>query len=839
MKKKIIPIIILMFFLFSTIIQSNCVIAAFFKDQIDKDDKIKFSNTMNTKDNKLIGTITLKDDFANYKLSYQVVMINKNQYNTLNNKKEEINSYIRSYNEIVKERKEKLKKLKEKLETIRNNSKISNTEKNKATKDYNNKVLELKEFANSEKEKIQTMKSEYYKSIPNYTTSWTSATNKTDNVNIATNNYSGEIYYVLWAKAENGTDTYYDCKLYSNTVENNNKDNNKNGNSNIKFSDIMNLKDNKLTGSITLTEDLTNYKLSYQVVMINKNKYTSLNNKKEEINSYIRNYNEIVKERKEKLKKLREELETIRNNSNISNTEKNKATKDYNNKVLELKEFANSEKEKIQTMKSEYYKSIPNYTTSWTSATNKTDNVNIATNNYSGEIYYVLWAKADNGTNTYYNCKLYSNIIENNSKEKEDNNKDNNKENNNNKDTNNKSKNEDNNKESKNTDTDNKNTNTNSDSDSNNKKDSLVMNVELKKSGASLAVIELKGNALKQNSIYYYFIGNSSNELDTKNIDKSKLKGFKITESTNKYILNDEIIGDSVERNKDIYFSIFEEKDNKLNSLIVNKKLTKYKENKFADAFSGTLIRGNHNLINTTFTHNSKNKRKMEVKIGKITNKNILQKIKNGEQSGFEELMAYSKSASTIYDNVMICDENKSIQYDTTKESELIKLTNLENGAYYFLYVKTDDENGKYASNEAITLAQAKSNTDKDSFMTLYGTDDFKWEELDSNNSNKTTNTQDKTATNTQDKTTNNTQNKTTNTQDKTATTNTQDKATTNTQNKTTTNTHDKIMTNAQNKTTAKTVLPHTGKSVLTIGVIIGFFAGAGAFVFYKKMRKL
>ena len=896
MKKKYIIIIILMFFLFSTIVRPNCVRAVFFKDQMDKDNKIKFSSTMNSKDNKLIGTITLTEDIANYKLSYQIVMMNKNQYNAINNKKTEINNYIRSYNEIVNNRKEKLKKLKEKLETIRNNKNISNTEKNKATKDYNNKALELKKFANSEKEKMQKMKLEYYNSIPNFTTSWISTTNKTNNVNISTDNYNGQIYYALWAKADNGTDTYYDCKLYTNIIENKNvKEKNKIGNSNINFSNNMDLKDNKLIGTISLTGDLSKYKLSYQVVMINKNQFITINNKKIEINDYIRNYNEIVKNRKEKLKKLREELETIRNNSNVSNTEKNKATKEYNNKVLEFKEFANSEKEKMQKMKSEYYKSIPNYTTSWTSTTSKNDNVNITINKSSGEIYYVLWAKADNETDTYYDCRLYSNIIENNNKEnankestnkensskentnkestnkentnkentnKENSNKENtnkentnkensNKENTNKENTNKENKNkentnkENNNKENSNKENTNKestnkensskenankekNNNNDINNNINNIKDSSNMNVELKKSGNSLAVIELKGNALKQNSVYYYYIGNSLTELDINNIDKSKLKSFKFTEATYNYILNDEKIRDSVERNKNIYFSILEEKDNKLNPLIINKKLTKYLENRFADAFSGTLISDNHNLITTTFTHNNKNQRKMKVRIGKITNKDILQKIKSGEQSGFEELMTYSKSASTVYDNVMVCNGSKSIQYDTMKESELIKPDNIENGAYYFLYVKTDDENGKYSSNEAITIAKANSTTDKNWVMQLYGTDDFKWEEFDSNNSNKTSDKIiDKKITNTTDTSDNSDKNLEKNIIDKT------------TINKSTTKANVNDTINSKDITTVKASLPYTGKSALIFGAIIGIFAGVGAIISYKKMQKI
>lgn len=58
--------------------------------------------------------------------------------------------------------------------------------------------------------------------------------------------------------------------------------------------------------------------------------------------------------------------------------------------------------------------------------------------------------------------------------------------------------------------------------------------------------------------------------------------------------------------------------------------------------------------------------------------------------------------------------------------SEVINLQGLENEKYYYLYVKTDDENGKYISNEAVTLAQA-SVSSSGWGMFFYGSNDFKW----------------------------------------------------------------------------------------------------------------
>ena len=43
------------------------------------------------------------------------------------------------------------------------------------------------------------------------------------------------------------------------------------------------------------------------------------------------------------------------------------------------------------------------------------------------------------------------------------------------------------------------------------------------------------------------------------------------------------------------------------------------------------------------------------------------------------------------------------------------------------MYVKTDDENGKYFPNEAVTLALSSNNSNNEWYMFFYGQDDFEW----------------------------------------------------------------------------------------------------------------
>ena len=123
------------------------------------------------------------------------------------------------------------------------------------------------------------------------------------------------------------------------------------------------------------------------------------------------------------------------------------------------------------------------------------------------------------------------------------------------------------------------------------------------------------------------------------------------------------------------------------------------------------------------------------MKIGKITDTDILQKIKNEDASGFADLLTYAKSEKAIYDEIVNVNKNdsSSIEYikDSTTENEIIDLKNLEDSAYYFLYIQADDEDGKYITQEAVTLAQASVNS-KDSWgLFFYGSSDFEWADFE------------------------------------------------------------------------------------------------------------
>ena len=138
---------------------------------------------------------------------------------------------------------------------------------------------------------------------------------------------------------------------------------------------------------------------------------------------------------------------------------------------------------------------------------------------------------------------------------------------------------------------------------------------------------------------------------------------------------------------------------------------------------------GNYTYINFNFPSSTEN-RKFTLKIGKITNTTILNKIKNNDYSGITELLTYAKNNNSIYSKELT---TTSTAYFRSDEALFDGNKLLENKAYYYIYVQFDDENGKYYPIEGITLGQAWLSTSSSSWdLWAYTSSDFKWDNLNS-----------------------------------------------------------------------------------------------------------
>lgn len=83
-----------------------------------------------------------------------------------------------------------------------------------------------------------------------------------------------------------------------------------------------------------------------------------------------------------------------------------------------------------------------------------------------------------------------------------------------------------------------------------------------------------------------------------------------------------------VELNQDLYASVVEKSGLTYNVVTYGNKLERFSEAKYSDAFHSSLMTYKLDQIVTTFTHDSKNNRKIQIKVGKITDQSILTKIK-------------------------------------------------------------------------------------------------------------------------------------------------------------------------------------------------------------------
>lgn len=88
--------------------------------------------------------------------------------------------------------------------------------------------------------------------------------------------------------------------------------------------------------------------------------------------------------------------------------------------------------------------------------------------------------------------------------------------------------------------------------------------------------------------------------------------------------------------------------------------------------------------------------RNIKLKIGTVTDNSILLAIKNNESNALSRLLAYAKSANSIYTGTVPLGDSDTITANM----------NIVDDAYYYVYMVLDDENGKYYPVEDISLYQ-------------------------------------------------------------------------------------------------------------------------------------
>ena len=463
------------------------------------------------------------------------------------------------------------------------------------------------------------------------------------------------------------------------------------------------IKDKVGTGTVTLSSSASGYTISYQKVDITKETLNSIDAKYKAANDYIEKANVEVKKKEENVKELQEEYQKLQQASEKDEAAIQEALKKSTDAYQEYQTYYNEVKTEYEKLLTEYLGAIPSYTDSWKETTNSTNNVQLDFKDYTGTAHFILWVKISNGTDTYYDFMGYSSEIKEES-------------------------------------------GGSGQASSGDWTDFSKAQFSLKKDGISKAIIEISGVTPKKDSSYYLFITSNSNKPNVTSDVSDERITLSYDETSKTFKTTDlEKVAEYVEKNQDLYVSVVEHSNLNDNVVIYGKKLNRYEESKYSDAFHATFMTYSADQIVTNFTHASKNNRKVQIKVGKITDQSILQKIKNQDSSGFASLLSYAKSNSGIYNQTLNADSDDSfaIEYNAgsgeNTGNKVIDLKGLENEGYYYLYVKTDDENGTFMSNEAVTLARANVYDNGEWFLFFYGSSDFKWADFGGISSDDTT----------------------------------------------------------------------------------------------------
>lgn len=513
-------------------------------------------------------------------------------------------------------------------------------------------------------------------------------------------------------------------------------------------------------GKITVKSSVTNYTLYYQNVEISNATYDEINtikeNGKAELSTIKKQMNSL-KEEYNNLKTIKDEKYTTYQNAisnnlteeqiNVAKTEYETANTNYTNKVKEYNTKVDEYNAKVSQINNQVKDKLPMYNNSnWTKTTDGSFKVDLT--QFSGKKSFSIWAKLVTGTNTYYDQEIYSM--------------------NGTKPTEVSVTSVSLNKSTLDikvgetatltatinpTNATNKNVTWKSDNTQIATVDTAGKVTAIKEGTAKITVKTKDGNytatcivtvskndgivwtdpsnikftvtedfylkvtGLKEDGKYYGFISNGkiaptvpdTGWIENENLPVTNKPGFSIS----KYL----------EKSGDIYVWIYETQI--VNNVRQNKCIIEaQKIERPALKKIGTRMKC-YFLNEETSTHlfeaySYENARKINVKIGKVTDKSILRAIKNGETDCLQKLLDYAKNADSIYTGTVPLGRSESI---TNK-------LNLVNDEYYYVYMVLDDENGKYFPVEDVSLYQALTyekdgKTSKNLFD--YLNDNFKW----------------------------------------------------------------------------------------------------------------
>lgn len=253
--------------------------------------------------------------------------------------------------------------------------------------------------------------------------------------------------------------------------------------------------------------------------------------------------------------------------------------------------------------------------------------------------------------------------------------------------------------------------------------------------------LKITGVTLEEKNQYYYIITDTNTKPSLSFTSNGGLNQTIVTEAK-QFIKNKEenYLGSEitkyVELNQDLYLWVIEEAEVDMSSkstkfVAEGIKLTR------TDLYLNEVLKGCTIMINGEYESTTLvlrfpsvvDNRKFKIKIGKVTDNTILQKIQKNDYSGITSLRTYAINDNAIYTNNL---ETTSRASYNSYEKLLNDISVLENKGYYYIYIKFDDENGKYYPVEGLTLAQVNTNNDDYCNFYSYTDENFEWSDLSS-----------------------------------------------------------------------------------------------------------
>lgn len=476
----------------------------------------------------------------------------------------------------------------------------------------------------------------------------------------------------------------------------------------IFYGNMTNDRNGTATATVKTSDKIKNYNLSYQHIFVTKDVVIK-------INDISNNYNRKLKELSDKEENIIKKFESDKNKFNekvekgtSTEEERKKLEEEQINSQAEINKIGDEYKKILKELDSEIIKTLPQFDdAAWKSIAQT--NQNIVIKNVSSEVKSVLvWVKATGNSETLYSFRIFD--VDANKLNKDNTNESN---------------------------LSNTNESNNINNNSNIKLEYIYEN--------RIPKIKISGLENVKDNKYVIYISGEKKQVtneDLKNFQSNK-EIVKIENGEYKWY-NDKLI-ELLEKGQDIYMSIVtlkKDKSSEIEDIVIDQyKMAEYPYY-FKDyrAFQYSNINNSFYQIITNFVSNNKNARKAKIKIGKITDDTILNKYKQNPISTTDELISFAKKDSGIFNNVLSEDDtfyNMSFE----KRTQLFDgINKLERGKYYYIYLSTDDEDGKYKHQEAITIAQANNMIEKHNIwdLFLYGDEKFKWSEGTINNDNTT-----------------------------------------------------------------------------------------------------